>query len=104
MKLTYRGVSYEYNPPAVETVPGVAAGKYRGIDFRFRKTKKAPVMLPHSNLTYRGVKYRNHPNNTSVSPVSEKARVLAIETERTEMKRGQSMLGRLVAELAVAHS
>ena len=103
MKLTYRGISYEYNPPAVETVPGVAVGKYRGVDIRFRKTKKAPVMQPYYNLTYQGVKYNNQPNTDNVS-VSEKARILAMETERTEMKRGQSMLGRVTQELGLAHS
>ena len=102
MKLTYRGVSYEYNPPAVETVSGVAQGKYRGVDFRFRNTQKAPIMPPHHNLTYRGVKYNTQSTTNSVSPVSEKARVLAMGNQRTEMKRGQSMLGRLAAELGLA--
>lgn len=98
MKLTYRGISYEYNPPAVETVTGVAVGKYRGLDIRFRHRKKAPVMQPHYNLTYRGVKYNNQPDTENVS-VSKKARLLAMENERTDMKRSQSMLGRAVEEL-----
>jgi hypothetical protein len=103
MKLTYRGVSYEYTPPAVETVPGVAMGKYRGLDFRFRNTKKPPVMIPHHNLTYRGVKYNTQSNHGSVSPVAEKARVLAMASDRAQEKRGESMLGRLAAELGLAH-
>ncbi|MCU0534327.1 MAG: DUF4278 domain-containing protein [Hydrococcus sp. Prado102] len=36
MKLTYRGVSYEYNPVVVETTTGQVGGKYRGLDWRFR--------------------------------------------------------------------
>ena len=98
MKLTYRGISYEYNPPAVETVTGVAVGKYRGLDIRFRSTKKALVMQPHYNLTYRGVKYNNQPNTENVS-VSKKAHLLAMENERADMKRSRSMLDRAVEEL-----
>ena len=98
MKLTYRGISYEYNPPAVETVTGVEVGKYRGLDIRFRYTKKSPVMQPDYNLTYRGVKYNNQPNTENVS-VSKKAHLLAMENELTDMKRSRSMLDRAVEEL-----
>ena len=40
MKLNYRGVSYEYNPPVIETYEAKVAGKYRGLDWRFRNICK----------------------------------------------------------------
>lgn len=55
MKLTYRGVSYEYNPPQVETTLGEVGGKYRGLEWRFRNPKKLPILQPTLDLVYRGV-------------------------------------------------
>jgi hypothetical protein len=40
MKLNYRGISYEYNPPEVAVDRGTVAGKFRGLDWRFRNLKK----------------------------------------------------------------
>ena len=98
MKLKYRGISYEYNSPVVETVTSVTVGKYRGLDIRFRYAKKAPVMEQNYNLTYRGVKYNTQPNTDNVSE-SEKTRLLGMENERTDMKPSQSILGKAVEEL-----
>jgi hypothetical protein len=105
MKLTYRGIAYEYNPPQVETTVGQKAGKYRGQDWRFRNLKKPPVLQPTHHLTYRGVKYSNHPV-ASVQPeashaVAEKARILMLNQERTALKREQSMLSRLAKEVGL---
>ncbi len=46
-------------------------------------------MHPPCNLTYRGVKYNNHSATVTTSPISEKARVLAMERERTFIKYRQ---------------
>ena len=68
MKLQYRGVSYEYNLPEVETTLGEVGGKYRGLDWRFRNLKKPPVLQPRVSLKYRGVYYQTGttptPNST----------------------------------------
>lgn len=100
MKLTYRGVDYNYNPPQVIT------GKGYGQDWRFRNMKKAPVVQPSYNLTYRGVKYSNNPvaavNGTKTPlTVAEKARILMLKQERSEIKREQSMLNRLADEVGL---
>jgi hypothetical protein len=106
MKLTYRGIDYEYNPPEVATSTGTVAGKYRGQDWRFRNLKKPPVLQPSYNLTYRGVKYGDHPAS-SVSQtetpltIAEKSRILMLKHERSEMKREQSMLNRLADEVGL---
>ncbi len=108
MKLTYRGTEYNYNPPQVETAAGQKAGKYRGQDWRFHNLKKPPVLQPTHNLTYRGVKYSNHPvaapEATTPHAVTEKARMLMLEQERTALKREQSMLSRLASEVGLDNS
>ncbi|WP_413165834.1 DUF4278 domain-containing protein [Capilliphycus salinus ALCB114379] len=106
MKLTYRGIEYEYNPPEVATSTGAVAGKYRGQDWRFCNRKKPPVLQPSYNLTYRGVKYGNNPvaavsrTETPVT-IAEKARVSMLKQERSEIKREQSMLNRLADEVGL---
>lgn len=55
MKFTYRGIKYESNLPTVETIESEIVGKYRSVDFKFRRLK--PILVPHSTLRlkYRGV-------------------------------------------------
>ncbi|MGE5660099.1 MAG: DUF4278 domain-containing protein [Actinomycetota bacterium] len=114
MKLTYRGVTYEYNPPQVETVEGGVTGKYRGLDWRFRNLKKPPVLQPTVNLKYRGVTYNHRPTSptaseaASVQPnwmvaqsVAEQARSLMLNRDRSLKKRQQSMLSRLASEVGL---
>lgn len=101
MKLTYRGVTYDYNPTAVETVEGEVGGQYRGLDWRFRNLKKPPVLQPSVNLTYRGVAYNNHPTSTqekAATSVNEKARRLMLNKEKAQSNRAVSMLYRLAQE------
>lgn len=113
MKLTYRGVSYEYNPPEVETTLGEVGGKYRGLDWRFRNLKKPPVLQPRVNLTYRGVRYQTgaatapkiaEPTTTSVLSTQDKARSLMLNKLRSLKNRQEVMLYRSAAEVGlVAH-
>jgi len=62
MKLTYRGISYDYEAPQVKygDVHGdvLASGKYRGLDVRFWNRQKAPVYQPTLDLIYRGAAYQ----------------------------------------------
>ncbi len=119
MQLKYRGVTYEYNPPTVEATEEVAIGKYRGLDWRFRNLKAAPVIMPTHNLKYRGVAYSTGPvassetasNETASSEtantvkpkvtVSELARYRMASQSRAIEQREQSMLNRLAAQVGV---
>ena len=114
MQLKYRGVTYEYNPPTVEATEGAATGKYRGLDWRFRNLKAAPVMMPTHNLKYRGVAYSTGPVASSETassetanavkpkvPVSELARYRMASQSRAIEQREQSMLNRLAAQVGV---
>ncbi|MBE9069877.1 DUF4278 domain-containing protein [Leptolyngbya cf. ectocarpi LEGE 11479] len=56
--LTYRGVSYEYQPTGLTTSPTGDVGKYRGQDIQFRAVDNPPPVYPFkAELVYRGVAY-----------------------------------------------
>jgi hypothetical protein len=105
MKLTYRGVSYEYEPIAVATETGKFGGKYRGRDWRFRNLKKPPILMPVGDLTYRGVKYSRTSDGmatVTTPPTSNKARLLLAQRNKADKQRQQSLLSRTAAELVFA--
>lgn len=117
MKLTYRGVSYDYTPPTVETKVTGEVGKFRGVDIRFRTIQRAPVQQSTLDLMYRGAAYRA--NNQAVEPAAvgtptampqpaglaqasvstdDKARMAMMNRHRSVEQRQQSMLARLSTE------
>ena len=57
MKLTYRGVDYDYNPPALEATESEAACQYRGQATTLRYVQHVPIPQPAEQLTYRGTTY-----------------------------------------------
>jgi hypothetical protein len=57
MKLRYRGVDYDYNPPSLEVQEGEIYGHYRGCPTRFSYVRHIPIPQPVANLQYRGVSY-----------------------------------------------
>jgi Domain of unknown function (DUF4278) len=58
MKLTYRGVSYEYNPNPQEMTESPILGKYRGQAWNIRYPRHMNIPQPITELQYRGVPYR----------------------------------------------
>lgn len=106
MKLTYRGVSYDYNPPVVETTDGNIGGKYRGLDWRFRNLKKPFVLQPTVKLTYRGVAYNNADSVETVpvenpASIQQKARLSIFNQEKETRKRHQNVLNRLATDIGL---
>jgi hypothetical protein len=106
MKLTYRGISYEYNPPVIAVSEGKVGGKYRGLDWRFRNLKKQPLLQPPVNLTYRGVTYANRPtvnqqNTQTPTSVKEQARWLMLSQEKAAKNRSESMLRRIAHQIGL---
>ena len=61
MKLRYRGIDYDYNPPMVTVAEAKVAGKYRGLDWRHHDLKTTLTLQPKFNLTYRGVRCYSQP-------------------------------------------
>ena len=107
MKLVYRGVSYDYNPPQVAVEQGQITGTFRGLDWRFHNLKKPLLLQPPVNLTYRGVAYNNRPTigkNQSPAPtnIQERARYQIIKKEKAVNNRTASMLSRTAREVGLA--
>ncbi|NET32338.1 MAG: DUF4278 domain-containing protein [Cyanothece sp. SIO1E1] len=60
MKLSYRGIGYEYNPASPEVADSPLTGKYRGQPIHFHNLKRAIAHGPEFDLKYRGVSYHTH--------------------------------------------
>lgn len=58
MKLTYRGVNYDYNPPVLDVTQSEAACQYRGQSATVNYVRHVPITQPAEQLTYRGVAYQ----------------------------------------------
>ena len=123
MKLTYRGVSYDYTPnPMPKMGETFDTGTYRGAAVAFRAVAEPPAQ-PAADLTWRGVPY--HTGTTTpvaapeavvvepavVAPVAmadvgasgipELARNLFIRRHQRSRKREQGMMVRLAAEVGL---
>ena len=101
MKITYRGIDYDYTPPAVETAETSEVGTYRGVDIRFRTVKKAPVQQPSLDLVYRGVAYHTGEAAPAIAGLEDRARAMLLGHHRNVKRRQQAMLGRLANEVGL---
>jgi hypothetical protein len=108
MQLTYRGVAYEYTPPAVETKEGELAGRYRGLDWKFCNPTKTYVQQPSLDLMYRGVAYQTETEaataqaaTPAASPVIDRSRELMMHHQRSIKTRQQAMLTRLASQVGL---
>jgi len=128
MQLKYRGVSYDYNPPEVETTESQQVGTYRGLEWRFRNPRKPLVLETNLDFKYRGVPYRSGqtvrpetatasvaataptPTQLQAQPaakaskarsVEEQARALMMAHHTWIKNREQSLLGRAAAEVGL---
>ena len=108
MKLTYRGVTYTYNPTEVKSVDTEISGKYRGLEWRFRNRKAPTAQKPTLDLVYRGVPYTQGQEAPKAQPapvpgIGQRARALFLNHEREELKRQASMLLRSEEHIGLAH-
>ena len=123
MKLTYRGVSYDYTPnPTPEFGPTYATGTYRGVATSFQALAEIPAQ-PHNSLTWRGVPYETG-HAAVAAPVAEvvdsipavaiatetpastgvvdRARQLFIQRHQRLRRREQGMMVRLAKEVGMS--
>lgn len=80
MKLVYRGVAYDYNPPEVLYGVPIASGAYRGSPIKFRTPKTLPVEQPSLNLKYRHVAYTTQPNFPTAHAEADMSQHAALDT------------------------
>ena len=57
MKLNYRGISYDYQPAALEIQEGEVTGKFRGKTWKAHTVKGIVTQKQHPRMTYRGVSF-----------------------------------------------
>jgi hypothetical protein len=104
MKLCYRGVEYNYNPPSLEVKESEILGRYRGRPFHFAYVSHVPVPQPVAQLTYRGVPYTTTAEGhvQSVVPVEEPRRSV-FQTIQSVENSGMRARRHLLQEATVAH-
>ncbi|MEM6350280.1 MAG: DUF4278 domain-containing protein [Cyanobacteria bacterium P01_D01_bin.14] len=87
MKLTYRGIDYDYVPTVVGTRDTGLTGKYRGADVHFKAADPVPYGYS-ANLKYRGVAYTvGEPEAVGVAPEASPKAVPAIPVSVDEWMR-----------------
>lgn len=100
MKLTYRGVAYDYTPPEVAVQSSGMRGNYRGVKHQFHTSTAASSQQQDSDLIYRGVAYHVGNNAEKVAQataahrpdVDDLARSLMIANHSSIKNREQSQL------------
>ena len=117
MKLTYRGVSYDYTPNQVPPQGAtIGTGVYRGASVAFNALAEIPQQ-PEANLTWRGVSYHTGTPAPVAAPVTEArpttavthpssgvvalARNLFIRHHQRMRRREQGMMVRVAAEVGI---
>jgi hypothetical protein len=126
MKLTYRGVSYDFTPnPAPKLGKTIDTGHYRGAPVVFKALAEVPAQ-PGAALTWRGVPYRSGIAapvasvvtaelpavaasvvapvaiaETAPISISDLARNLFIRRHQRSRRREQGMMVRLAAEVGM---
>ena len=58
MKLTYRGIHYDYTPPMLEVTESEIACRYRGQQAAYTYVRHVHIPQPAETLRYRGVAYQ----------------------------------------------
>lgn len=115
MKLTYRGITYDYNPPRVVCGSTYAKGRYRGVPVNFQALE-VPVVKPSYTLKYRGVAYCTgipmqveEPERAAniilekvpAVAISKQSRALMASHRQLIRQREQTMLTRLDEEVGL---
>jgi hypothetical protein len=103
MKLCYRGVNYDYNPPSLEVRESELTGTYRGRPVNFSYVSHVPVPQPVSNYTYRGVSYSTNAQGQIQPPVLTIERPPVFQAGRAAAGTGLKARRHLLREAADAH-
>ncbi|WNC44521.1 DUF4278 domain-containing protein [Thermosynechococcus sp. GLH187] len=115
--LTYRGVQYDYVPPAVRTEATDVVAKYRGWNYHCTRAVNPPAQ-PVRDLIYRGVVYRTGQTeavNTTATTAANTAkevnmpaldlnqlsRVILTHHHQVIKNREQSLLTRMIAQMGL---
>ncbi|MCC5896659.1 MAG: DUF4278 domain-containing protein [Phormidium sp. BM_Day4_Bin.17] len=109
MKLSYRGVPYDYTPPSLEMTESEIMATYRGQSYPLRYPRHMTLVQPVAELTYRGVPYRStanggaEPRERNVSrPLGSSIPMTAGEFSQVSQIHQENLCKRLSARIAIA--
>ncbi|MEO0540466.1 MAG: DUF4278 domain-containing protein [Cyanobacteria bacterium P01_A01_bin.105] len=105
MKLSYRGVDYDYNPPALEVTESDIVCQYRGRQHQYSYVRHVPFRQPVAQLTYRGTAYQTT-RHGQIEPVDQPERTSVFATLQGKLDELNPMAEtrrRLLHEAAHAH-
>ncbi|MEL6938362.1 MAG: DUF4278 domain-containing protein [Cyanobacteria bacterium J06598_1] len=94
MKLTYRGIEYDYNPPMLEVTESEMTCQYRGARTAYTYVRHVPIPQPAERLSYRGVAYQT----TRQGQIQQLSEGMQVATQQAT--RQQSPLSNLRSKLA----
>ncbi|MEA5451502.1 DUF4278 domain-containing protein [Leptolyngbya sp. CCNP1308] len=103
MKLCYRGVDYDYNPPSLEVRDSELTGCYRGRSMKFSYVSHVPVPQPVANYTYRGVGYSTNSQGQVVASATVPERQPVFQAGRIAAGKGLNARRHLLREATEAH-
>ncbi len=106
MKLSYRGVQYDHNPPMLEVSESDILCRYRGRTHRYSYVRHLPFPQPRAELTYRGVAYQtdSHGQRQPASQPSRRSVFSSFQDRLTALSPLMSERQRLLREVAQSHS
>lgn len=103
MKLCYRGVDYDYNPPSLEVRDSELTGCYRGRSINFSYVSHVPVPQPVANYTYRGVGYSTNAQGQLQPATATPERQPVFQAGRIAAGKGLTARRHLLREATEAH-
>ncbi|MBU6228838.1 MAG: DUF4278 domain-containing protein [Cyanobacteria bacterium REEB459] len=106
MKLSYRGVQYNYEPTLLEVQESSSFGFYRGRSLPFPCASHVRAAYPAANLIYRGQRYATTAEGTPVSSALTMAPqpAVAVPTQSLGLAGRQARLQQLRQSSEVHHT
>lgn len=104
MKLTYRGVEYDHNPPMLEVSESDILCNYRGRNHRYTYVRHVPFPQTQAKLTYRGATYQTNRHGERQALTQEKSVFSAFQRKLAELTPLMDERRQLLRESARSHS
>ncbi|NEQ49206.1 MAG: DUF4278 domain-containing protein [Leptolyngbya sp. SIO3F4] len=106
MKLTYRGIEYDHNPPMLEISESEILCNYRGRSHRYTYVRHIPFPQTQAKFTYRGASYQTnrHGQRQAVNQTEIKSVFSAFQRKLAELTPMMDERRQLLRESALSHS
>ncbi|MGD1874470.1 MAG: DUF4278 domain-containing protein [Mastigocoleus sp.] len=95
MRLTYRGIAYEYMPITQNSVLGKISGRHRGQNWRRKNATHLKMNRTTAQLKYRGLAYHIGEPEEIQQILEQKRRFFVKKREKVENKLTQTHLSNI---------